>query len=369
MRFVFRTDASIEVGTGHVMRCLTLANALAKHGADGAECHFICRAHPGNLIEFIRKKGYQVYSLPLISEPNEGGPAGQFVHADWLGSSSNDDANACAEILQEIKPDWLIVDHYALDVRWEKALTPYFRKLMVIDDLADREHCCDLLLDQTFGRNTSDYLPWTPETSVRLCGAQYALLRPEFERWRERSLERRKAGKLEHILINLGGVDKGNITSQVLIALKACEIPKKTCVTVVMGSTAPWVDDVSALAAEMPWPTVVKVGVSNMAEFMASSDLAIGAAGATSWERCSLGLPSFLIMLAKNQEKVAKELECAGAAICIDSPSTIKAKLSASVESLVSNPDALRNMSMRASAVTDGRGAALVCKRMRCLSV
>jgi UDP-2,4-diacetamido-2,4,6-trideoxy-beta-L-altropyranose hydrolase len=317
------------------------------------------------LIEFIRNKGYQVYSLPVISEVNEGDPAEQLVHADWLGSSSKDDANACAEILQEIKPDWLIVDHYALDIRWEKALTPYYSKLMVIDDLADREHYCDLLLDQTFGRDRSDYLQWTPETCVLLCGAQYALLRPEFKQWRECSLKHRKAEKLEHILINLGGVDKDNITSQVLIALTACEIPEKSRVTVVMGSTAPWVDDVYALAAEMPWPTEVKVGVTNMAELMASSDLAIGAAGATIWERSCLGLPTFLVVVADNQKFAAKQLSQTGALEIL----TLGCNFTHSIVELIRKyqrtTGTLRAMSLAAASITSGNGASTVMKMLR----
>src|SRR5690606_9706020 len=115
----------------------------------------------------------------------------------------------------ELHPDWLIVDHYALDARWETALRPHYRKLMAVDDLADRRHQCDLLLDQTFGRTVEDYRPWVPATCTVLCGSNFALLRPEFADLRAYSLRRRAKPQLKHLLISMGGVDKDNSTAQV----------------------------------------------------------------------------------------------------------------------------------------------------------
>ena len=303
----FRVDASIQMGSGHVMRCLTLADELAQAGA---ECHFICREHHGHLNALIKERGHAVHSLPNIEQQaqHKHNEAGALAHASWLGATQEHDIDACIPILKYFQPDWLIVDHYALDIQWEKALRPYCKKLMVIDDLADRQHDCDLLLDQTFGRAPEDYLPLTPQDCQLLCGSEYALLRPEFAQWRDYSLKRREQGQLEHLLINLGGVDKDNITSQILKALANSPLPKNCHITVVMGATAPWVEEVKHQAAQLPWPTQVKVGVSNMAKLMANSDLAIGAAGATSWERCCLGLPTIMIVLAENQKLAAKAL-------------------------------------------------------------
>lgn len=304
MKITFRVDASLEMGTGHVMRCLTLANALKEQGA---ECHFFCRKHPGNLIETIQQAGFQVHQLTTHSQPlaNKEKP---LFHAAWLGTTQAQDAEECEAILKQLQPDWLIVDHYALDKIWQQALKPYCKKLMVIDDLVDRQHDCDLLLDQTFGRSSQDYQQLVPEHCQLLCGTEYALLRPEFAQWREFSLKRRKQGQLEHLLINLGGVDKDNITTQILKALSPASLPKNCRITVVMGGTAPWIDAVKQQAAQMPWPTEVKVGVNNMAELMANSDLAIGAAGSTSWERCCLGLPTIMVVLADNQRQIALAL-------------------------------------------------------------
>lgn len=326
MNVVFRVDASIQMGTGHVMRCLTLADALKNRGA---ECYFICREHPGNFIGLITQRGYHVDALPymdLSQEDKLQNHNADLAHASWLGATQKADASLCIPIMEALKPDWLIVDHYALDIRWEQVLRPYCKRVMVIDDLADREHDCDLLLDQTFGRDLKDYIARVPVSCEILCGAEYALLRPEFSQWREYSLERRENSQLKHLLINLGGVDKDNITTQILIALKQCFLPSELKITVVMGGTAPWIKEVCQQAKDMPWVTDVRVGVNNMAELMANTDLAIGAAGSTSWERCCLGLPCIVICLAENQKKVINILAEYGAAISCGLEDSINGK-------------------------------------------
>lgn len=360
-KIVFRTDASLQIGTGHVMRCLTLADDLA---AKGADCEFICRAHEGNLIDLICRKGYITHSLPIT---RQGGlcitpsvtdtPYIDVAHAHWLGATQEQDAAACAPLLAIQRPDWLIVDHYALDARWEHALAPHYRKLMVIDDLADRHHACDLLLDQTFGRDAADYHPLVPADCRLLCGSQYALLRPEFAALRPYSLQRRARPTLRKLLIAMGGVDKDNATGQVLQTLRACPLPADCPITVVMGATAPWLEEVRTQAQDMPWPTLVRVGVNDMAQLMADSDLAIGAAGATSWERCCLGLPTIMLVLAKNQLKVAQGLEQVGAATLVTSRPGAEYQLASLLGTLASTPQKLYAMSKSSAAIVDGKGS------------
>lgn len=344
------------------MRCLTLADALA---AGGADCRFVSREHPGNLIECVRSRGYIVHPLRLSQESVVGKPnaiasaheARPLAHSHWLGASQAEDAEACAAILAELQPDWLIVDHYALDSGWEHILKPHCRKLMVIDDLADRPHVCDLLLDQTFGREFEDYCAWVSNDCRLLCGSQYALLRPEFSALRPYSLQRRAEPQLRNLLITMGGVDKDNATGQVLEALRACSLPAELTITVVMGATAPWLAEVERLAQRMPWPTKVLVGVSQMAQLMADSDLAIGAAGATSWERCCLGLPTVMLVLAENQRLIARALSSAGAAYMVDLQK-LKHEPLIRPEQVAS--EALSTMSLAAASIVDGGGRALV---------
>ena len=353
-KIVFRCDASIQIGSGHVMRCLTLADELSRQGA---ECVFVCRRHHGNLIEEIQQQRYKVYALPLENDLYiETNKKTALSHADWLASTQYRDAELSLSIVKALQPDWLIVDHYSLDEIWEKGLQPYCKKIMVIDDLADRKHHCDVLLDQNFGRNPQDYAAHINEDCELLCGSKYALLRPEFAAWRGYSLERRQHNKLASILINLGGVDKDNITTKILKVLQTKSLPDHCSITIVMGSTSPWIEVVKQQAAIMQWRTIVKVGVNNMAEIMANSNLAIGAAGSTSWERCCLGLPTIMLVLADNQQVIASALEAVGAALTFDI-TMLEAEPLALGQCIASVVPKMREMGRVASGVTDGLGA------------
>lgn len=350
----FRVDASIHIGTGHVMRCITLADALSKKGAD---CQFICKLHEGHLIDFIRSKGYVVHALSLTKQTSDAF-ADQLAHSRWLGTSQQQDASGCLSILLAQKPSWLVVDHYALDVCWEQQLRPYCGKLMVIDDLADRRHFCDILLDQTYDRDANDYTALVPADCQLLCGTQYALLRPEFAALRPYSMQRRVQAQLRRLLITMGGVDKDNVTSQVLIALRASPLPFDCQITVVMGTTAPWLAQVQQLAKDMPWSTHVLIGVNDMAQLMADSDLAIGAAGATSWERCCLGLPTIILVLASNQQHVAQALKQADAARIIPRTQDIASYLPRLLKVMLQQPEVLKTLSQSAARIVDGQGIA-----------
>lgn len=360
MRIIFRVDASLQIGTGHVMRCLTLADALK---AKGADCNFMCRTHEGNLIDLIRSRGHVTYSLPAAatrgasSKPVTCTSAVDLAHSDWLGVTQAEDADNCAQTLASLNPDWLVVDHYALDARWERALAPHYAKLMVIDDLTDRPHACDLLLDQTFGREAKDYHPLVPSACRLLCGSQYALLRPEFDALRPSSLLRRSQPALREVLITMGGVDKGNATGEVLKAMCASTLPSDCRITVVLGATAPWLEQVLNQAQDMPWPTRVLVGVSDMAQLMADSDLAIGAAGSTSWELCCLGVPSLLICVADNQRYVIAALASASAAAQLDLAALKQPDGAPFREQLAKLLNDLGTFSAAGALVTDGRGA------------
>lgn len=345
------------------MRCLTLADTLA---VKGAECHFICREHAGHLLEHIQRHGHQIHVLPLASDAYLSSRAepSRLTHADWLGTTQQRDAQLCIVVLEELQPDWLIVDHYALDANWESRLRMHTRHLMVIDDLADREHDCDILLDQTFGRDADDYLTLVPDHCLRLCGSQYALLRPEFVALRPYSLQRRAHPKLEHVLITMGGVDKDNTTGRVLEALRNCTLPEQCRITVVMGATAPWLANVRLLAADMPWRTTVKVNVNDMAQLMANSDLAIGAAGATSWERCCLGLPTIMLVLAENQQQIAINLEQSKAVYVIAENQGIDVTLPSLLEPQAISSAQLILMSQAAAGILDGQGITAIIQHL-----
>lgn len=356
-RIVFRADASLQMGTGHVMRCLTLADTLA---AAGADCQFICRDHPGNLAAFIRQRGYPVRLLALSAIPEQANPT---AHAAWLGAGMAQDAEDTAALLSQLRPDWLIVDHYALDARWEAPQRRHVARLMAIDDLADRQHDCDLLLDQNLGRLESDYDTLVPPHCTRLTGPRHALLRPEFAALRAYSLQRRQTGTLRTLLITMGGVDKDNATGRILQAL-AGSMPHDCRITVVMGATAPWLQDVTTLAATLPWPVEVRVNVSDMARLMADADLAIGAAGSTSWERCCLGLPTLMAVLADNQREAASYIEESGAAKQFYINEQLPGQLAALLLRCRDERGFLHGMSRSGQHVTDGTGVKLVADKL-----
>ncbi|MDC0309183.1 UDP-2,4-diacetamido-2,4,6-trideoxy-beta-L-altropyranose hydrolase [bacterium] len=356
MKIAFRTDASLQIGTGHVMRCLTLADALR---AAGAQCHFICRKHPGNLIAQILQRGFTVSVLTAATEAlitNELAVEAQSNYAAWLGADWATDAAQTTASIGTTAVEWLIVDHYAIEKRWEKTLRPMCRKLMVIDDLADRPHDCNILLDQNLGRDVAHYSQRVPEGCTILAGPHYALLRPEFAALREDSLRRRATPQLKHLLITMGGVDQADATGKVLEALQDCPLPADMRITVVMGPHAPWLERVQLLAKLMPQPTEVKVNVNNMAQLMADSDLAIGAAGSTSWERCCLGLPSIIGVQAANQQPIENALMLSGAAKTF-SISEGKKSIRALIAKVVGDKRSLQNMSLSAAVIADGKGA------------
>jgi UDP-2,4-diacetamido-2,4,6-trideoxy-beta-L-altropyranose hydrolase len=358
----FRTDASNLIGTGHVMRCLTLADAFRELGAQST---FICRPHAGNLMDVIWQRGHQVMAL----EPADGkfnSPV-KSAYGRWLGTDWFKDAQQCSQVLGKLVVDWLVVDHYALDCRWEQSMRQHAKNIMVIDDLANRPHDCELLLDQNLGRDEKDYAGLLMPGTQTLIGPQYALLRPEFSQWREYSLARRAQTSFKKILITMGGVDRGNATVQVLDALRDSNLPTDLQVIVIMGQHAPWLKQVQARAAAMPLPTKVLVGVDNMAQLMADSDLCIGAAGGTNWERCALGLPTLLLVIAENQMNGALALQAVGAANIIQNPIQIKGLIA----KYSSDPDQfelLKEMSNAAAHLGNGSGTGAYCTAQKMMN-
>ena len=343
MRVVIRVDASIEIGSGHVMRCLTLAEILKENGAN---VQFITRKHKGNLINDIISKGFSVLELETSSSIKLDD---KLPHSHWLGATQKQDAERSINFLKKSRVDWLIVDHYGIDEDWQKYLKGNYQKLMVIDDLADRKHQCDILLDQTFGRQKKDYKDLVPGACELIVGSQYALLRPEFRKWRQYSLDRRKHPVIRELLINMGGIDTKNITTLVLEEIGNCNLPKDINITIVMGVLSPHLESIKVLAKELPYRADVKVKVSNLGEIMANSDISIGASGITTWERCCLGLPTIQLVTADNQFFLAETLSKQNIIKLVKKTSELK-KL------LESAPDWTTDISISAKNICSGLG-------------
>ncbi len=356
---VFRADASLKIGTGHVMRCLTLADALA---VNGMECQFICAELSGHLADVIRGRGYAVQLLAQgTGTPSPRSESGG--HSSWLSTGWEEDSQQVRALLGESTPDWLVVDHYAVDRRWEKSLADACGRLLVIDDLADRPHDCTLLLDQGVGRRSSDYNGLVGLNCHCLAGSQYALLRPEFREWRDYSMTRRRNFRAHRLLVTMGGVDAPNATGAVLEVLKRGLLPPDAKIDVVMSAHAPWLADIRDRVRAMPCATEVHVNPPSMARLMADSDLAIGAAGTTALERCCLGLPTLQVVIAQNQEHGAAALELAGACLCLGWPQEVTQTLPEQLNRALEHRT-LAQMSYSASMITDGEGALRVVAEM-----
>ncbi|HWI88776.1 MAG TPA: UDP-2,4-diacetamido-2,4,6-trideoxy-beta-L-altropyranose hydrolase [Sphingomicrobium sp.] len=351
MRVAVRVDASPLIGGGHAMRCLTLADELA---ARGAEITFVSAAMPDALAKRIEAAGHKLVRIAA--------PAGlERDRSDWHEPPLNPDvqaADARAAGAAAGAVDWLIVDHYLLDVHWHRAARSFADRLLVIDDLANRSYDCDVLVDETGGRSSTDYDGRVPDQAKVLVGAQFALLRPEFAKERSAALERRREAKrAELILISLGTTDPNGVTAA---ALEAVLVAASDCsIHVVLGEDATSLPRTITAAGENR-RVEVHVNTNRMAELMRDADVAIGAAGTTSWERCCLGLPAIALVLAENQRANAEALELAGAAIMVKNVGEIHD----TVARLVSDEQALQSMSAAAFGLTDGLGTVRVLDAM-----
>jgi len=334
---VFRFDASARAGAGHAVRCLALADALA---ASGWRCALASAAAASAVVPALGRCAHQRLELDCAADAEAGTLAGR-----WPGGC-----------------DLLVVDHYGRGAAFEGACRPWARRVMVIDDLADRAHDCDVLLDQTPGRRAEDYGALVPGGCRLVLGPRHALLRPQFAAARGAALSRRRAGgPVRRILVSIGATDPDNVTATVLEGLARAGVAAE--VEVVMGAGAPHLAAVRARAGDLSGtlPVTVTVGAGNMAALMADADIAVGAAGTASWERCCLGLPAVVLVVAENQRAGAKALAGAGAARILDAPAGITAThVAAAVEGLCRSADERRRMGLAAADLCDGRGVARV---------
>jgi UDP-2,4-diacetamido-2,4,6-trideoxy-beta-L-altropyranose hydrolase len=360
MEFAIRVDSSVEMGSGHVMRCLTLANMVRQQGH---MVYFICRRLPGNLINVIEDKGYMVYQMPYAPYSHIA-TLEELRHTHWLGTVWEIDAQETIGIISSRKQaaDWVIVDHYAIDYRWESLLRPHVGKIMVIDDLSDRQHNCDLILDQNLHEDrNSKYKQLIPESCMQLLGTSYVLLRSEFSDAKKNMHQR--TGTLRRIFVFFGGSDPTNETWKALQAIDSLRYTD-IIVDVVVGASNPHKEQIEKFCL-----THAKYHfycqINNIAQLMAKADLAIGAGGTATWERCYLGLPAITISFAHNQEAIAKLAAQAGASIYLGIASDVEvAKIAGTIKQVRQQPEQLKQMSIQAMQLVDGLGIWRVIRSM-----
>ena len=338
---IFRVDSSRSLGAGHLMRCLTLAGAMKKRGA---RSHFVYQTLPDHLGRLINERGY---SCTEISGS----------HFDL-----ERDAQLTLDSVQSAAADWVIVDHYLIDARWEARIREYVERVIVIDDLANRPHQCDFLIDQNPIQLDKRYDELVAASAVQLLGTEYALIRPEFLELRSQSLQRRANGSLKTLTISMGGIDDQNINLKVLEILQTIHHATDLHINLVLGFHSPWFGEIEKFLAQSSLHVKLYSHLHDMASLLTRSDLVIGAAGGSAWERCCLGVPSIIMAIAANQEPGAIALGTSGAATHINSISDLPAALSEFLQD--ASRHKLFKMSAAAAQLIDGHGARRITDRL-----
>lgn len=352
LRIAFRVDASPRIGGGHVMRCLSLAGRLADAGAD---LTFIAGSITDPLRRLVRDAGIRLAEIAPAQDPARS--ATDWDRASWDEGLQRDDAARTAAMLGD-GCDWLIVDHYGLDACWEREVRGRTKRIAVIDDLANRPHACELLIDQTYGRDPIDYRALAGGSAL-LIGARYALLRPEFAQARPRALVRHVAEKpVERLLISLGMTDAGGLTE---VAARAALLRTDAAIDIVLGSAAPTLAAVRRLAEAEPRVTL-HIDSTEVCGLMVGADFAVGAAGTTSWERCCLGLPALTVVIAANQRLIADQLAAAGAIRLLDTHDA--GAIGDAIVGLSADAAERARLARVSAQICDGEGAARVASRM-----
>ncbi len=358
MNIAFRVDASSQIGTGHFMRCLTLADALSQRGA---QIRFISRHLLEHLQGLLLNKGYEFMMLESQANENVDGLA----HSHWLGTTQQYDADESRQLLSDRIWDWLVVDHYALDLHWESVLRKSTKGLMVIDDLADRMHDCDILLDQNYyADKETRYTGKVPANCQLLLGPHYALLREEFPNCRQQVKPR--TGPVKSILVFFGGVDSDNFTGLTIEALAGLGM-SGLHIDVVIGAQHPYREQIESACSEYLLSCYVQT--DRMAELMAKADLAIGAGGSATWERCCLGLPAFAISTASNQSKQVADAASCGLLYAPEINGDLKTFINRHLPALIDNSNLIKFISNNDLQAVDGKGVSRVIRNLGCSGI
>lgn len=346
MRVAFRVDASPRMGTGHLHRCLSLAQALRSYGA---EVLFVTRDHNIDSPALIDSHGFEsTIILPPPSDELTPDPA--IPHSPWAGVEQEQDIDETVSALNKFSPDWVVIDSYAFDARWHNAVRDRLEcRIAEIDDLADRPIAPDLLIDHNFTKDHGAKYASCLERKTRILGGpRYALLGSAFaeaERYRFNDTVR-------SIGVFMGGVDAGNHSSSVLDALATTGFAG--AVEIVTTSANPNLDALRQHVANRP-ETTLSVNLPDLAEFFARHDIQIGAGGGATWERACIGVPTVLVVVAPNQMSVAPDMSEAGVvALTADSSGQAIAQ---AVKPLLSDSGYRRALGERARELVDGRGA------------
>lgn len=336
MRVLVRADATLESGTGHVMRCAAFGIRLM---AKGAQVRFVSGHLPGSLESWLGEQGFALTAL------------NDAVRHDWRS-----DLAATQAIADQNGPiDVLVVDHYGLSQPWESGMRDRVKFILTIDDLADRAHDCDLLVDQNLHENPlTRYDGLLPSHAKLLTGPQYAMLRPEFDAV---GTVRPRDGSVQRLLVFFGGTDPGNQSLKIIQALRLLG-PQAPAATLVLGPAHPAPQQVRQAATGLAGVTILE-RTNRISTLMAEADLAVGTCGIAAWERCIMSLPSIVAVTAENQREDAEILHGLGAVENLGNADDVAAEdWAAALKRAMEQPERLRTMAQRAYRVMAGRQSA-----------
>lgn len=348
----FRVDASEFIGSGHVMRCITLALEFCKQV--NAQIHFITREHVGHLNEFILSSGFVLHSMPSGKKKSEASNECTNQHESWLDATWEEDCEATKNILLSINCNLLIIDHYAIDNRWESCLKDsYTGILCVLDDLADRNHDAHFLVDYTLGRKESHYVNLVDQNCKLLMGLSFAILRQEF--LSKAVIKNTVSSDKINILVSMGGVDQNNFTLKVIKLVQDIRSIKRIKLNIIVGSSYKQFDELELFLSNQKFEYELKKNTNNMVGYMNSSDFAISSIGTTTWELFSQGVPSILIPIANNQLAHAKQIHMNSLGYVIFE--NFENNLRKFVHKFINDPISRRELSHRTTKLVDGQGA------------
>lgn len=333
------------------MRCLTLADALRQRGVD---CRFVCREHGGHLLDLIQERGHRAIALPTGKNPF---PESSSIYTTWIGADVITDAEETLAALAGESVDWMIVDHYGIDALWERYVKAVCGKMMVIDDLANRSHNCDLLVDQNLVANSqSRYSGRLPDHCSVLLGPRYAMLAPVYAELHQRAVPRGKG--IGRVMVYFGGADAENLTGKTISAFLAIG-RKDVGIDVVVNPQSPHLDSIRRQTAGIGWIRL-HLFLPSLSDLMNLADVSIGAGGMTTWERCCLGVPSYVITLADNQTAGAMELDRLGVIRWLGAADALSIEdLSKAFSEMLSKPSHAE-LSKRGLTLVDGLGCSRI---------
>ena len=343
-----RVDAGKEIGDGHFMRCLTLVKSFKK---EIHKIYFISNQLSNHQTKILKKYNFKFFKINGYTK----------IHNKKIKKKLIDeDIRNSIKIIRNYKnhQNWLLIDHYGIDHTWEKSFRRDVDKIIVIDDLADRKHDCDILIDQNyFIGNKNRYKSLVPSFCNQLIGSKYSIIRTEFSKSRNKLKQK---NKMERIMVSFGGSDPNNETKKVLLALNSLKMNLN--VDVIVGKNNPNKKEIKKICLKNSNFHYYEQ-IKDMAKFMKKADFSIGGGGSMIWERCYMGLPSIVTILDDNQREITKEMDRLGCLVSIGDYKKVSIKDYQS-EIIKMNIEKIKRMSKQCMTIVDGNGIKRICSEI-----